>query len=377
MRRLLILIGLSLLISIGGYSQSSKRTSAYMYMQNGQLDKAKESIDEAVQHEKTMTDAKTWLYRGEIYYEIARSPLEIYKNLDANAPMVAYESLLKAKEFDVKGKYEKDISLYMGNLTQVFYNTGNTAYQAGDYLKAIQEFQVAYDIADQNGALDTIAAYYIGMCGVLAEKPEIASEYLSKCVEAQFDDPNIYRFYNRAVKQMGDTARAIEIINEGRERYPEELDLLLELAQIYLEQGKKEELLTSLLEAVEADPTNSNLYFLIGKTYDDKGETVQAEEYYKKAAEVKPDFFEAYYNIGAIYVNKAAELQAQANDLPLDQTEKYNELSDQALANLELAVPYLEKSLEIRPDDQPTIYALKEAYARLKMDDKLKDLNNR
>ena len=82
MRRLLILVGLSLLISIGGYSQSSKRTSAYMYMQNGQLDKAKESIDEAVQHEKTMTDPKTWLYRGMIYYEIARSPLDIYKNLD-------------------------------------------------------------------------------------------------------------------------------------------------------------------------------------------------------------------------------------------------------------------------------------------------------
>jgi tetratricopeptide (TPR) repeat protein len=373
----MVLVGLSLLISIGGYAQSSKRTSAYMYMQNGQLDKAKESIDEAIQHEKTMTDAKTWLYRGEIYYEIARSPLEIYKDLDANAPLVAYESLQKAKEFDTKGKYDKDIALYMGNLTQVFYNTGNTAYQAGEYAKAIEDFRIAYNISDMNGQLDTIAAYYIGMCAVLDDKPELAAEYLSKCVEANFDDPNIYRFYNRAVKQMGDTVRAIEIINEGRERYPDELNLLLELAQIYLEQGKKEELLTSLLEAIEADPTNANLFFLIGKTYDDMKDFEKAEEYYKKAAEVNPEFFEAYYNIGAIYVNKAAEFQSMANDLPLNETEKYEELSAKAGENLEKAVPWLEKSLEVRPDDEPTIYALKEAYARLKMDDKLQELNDR
>jgi tetratricopeptide (TPR) repeat protein len=163
----------------------------------------------------------------------------------------------------------------------------------------------------------------------------------------------------------------------GRERYPDELSLLLEQAQIYLELGKKEELLASLMLAIEADPTNANLFFLIGKTYDDMDSLVEAEEYYTKAGELKPDFFEAFYNIGAIYVNNAAEFQALANDLPLDETVKYDEYSAKANENLEKAVPFLEKSLEIRPDDQPTILALKEAYARLKMNDKLEDLNER
>lgn len=370
-------IGLSLLISTSVYSQSNKRTSAYMYMQNGQLDKAKESIDEAVLHEKTMADPKTWLYRGEIYYEIARSPLDAYRNLDPDAHMVAYESLMKAREFDAKGKYDKDIELYMTNLVQVFYNTGNTAYQAGDYNKAIEDFKVAYNISADSDRLDTIAAYYIGMCGVLAEEPAIAAEYLDICVQANFDDPNIYRFYNRALKQLGDTVRALEVIEMGRERYPNDLNLLLEEAQIFLEQGRKEELLESLMLAIEADPENANLFFLIGKTYDDMDSINKAEEYYKKAAEIQPTFFEAYYNIGAIYVNKAAQFQAQANDLPLNETKKYEELSAKANENLEIAVPYLEKSLEIRPDDEPTIDALKEAYARLKMNDKLQQLNNR
>ena len=64
MKRIIVLVGLSILISLGGYAQKNKRTIAYMYSQNGELAKAKEAIDEASQHAKTMHDAKTWLYAG-------------------------------------------------------------------------------------------------------------------------------------------------------------------------------------------------------------------------------------------------------------------------------------------------------------------------
>ena len=377
MKKIALLLGLSILISLSSYTQSNKRTSAYMYLQNMELDKAKTAIDEASIHVQTKEDPKTWLYKGEIYYKIAVSPLPVFSDLDKNAPTVAYEALLNAKKYDLKGKYEDEIAQYLGYLTSAFYASGGQSFQDGDYASAINDFEIAFNIAKENGVFDTIAAFNIGMAGVLSDDPAIATEYLAKCIEVQFDDPRVYTFYNRSAKQLGDTVRALEIIKQGRERYPEELTLLLEEAQLYLEQGKKEEQLASLLLAIEADPENLNLYFLVGKTYDDKKEYVVAEEYYKKAAELKPDFFEAYYNIGAIYVNQAAEVQGEANDLPLNETEKYDELTAIASKHLEAAVPYLEKALEVRPDDVPTITALKEAYARLKMDDKLEQMNNK
>lgn len=377
MKQLTLLISFILLISLGLNAQSNKRTSAYMYLQNNQLDKAKEAIDEASVHVKTSVDPKTWLYKGMIYYQISTGTLPMYNDLAPDAANVAYEALLNAKKFDVKGKYKEDIALYLSYLTQIFYSEGGTSFQEGDYAAAIEDFKIAFEIAEANDSFDTIAAFNIGMAGVLSDNPTVASEYLAKCVEVQFDDPRVYMFYNRSEKQLGDTARALDIIRQGRERYPNELTLLLEEAQIYLERGESEKLQQSLIAAIEQDPTNANLFFLLGKTYDDEKEYVVAEEYYKKAAEVNPEFFEAYYNIGAIYVNQAAEMQSEANDLPLNDTEKYNELTDKAAGFLEQAVPYLEKSLELRPSDAPTISALKEAYARLKMDDKLKNLNEK
>jgi tetratricopeptide (TPR) repeat protein len=375
MKKLAIITSLSLLFVFGGYSQSNKRTSAYMYNNNGEYAKAQEAIDQAVTHEKTINDPKTWLYRGEIYYNIAISEDPEVTALSNNPAVISFESLSRAKELDEKGKYEDEITVYLSFLTNYFYNSGSAAFQENDYQGAIEDFEYAFKIAETDNRFDTIAAFNIGMAGVFADSPEVASEYLQKCVDVDFQNPNVYIYYCRASKQLGDTTLALEVIQQGRERMPEELSILLEEAQLYLEQGEKEALLASLLQAIEADPENANLYFLIGKTYDDMKEFVVAEEYYKKAAEIQPDFFEAYYNIGAIYVNQAAEVQAQANDLPLNETELYNELTEKATEYLEKAVPYLEQSLEIRPDDTPTLMALKEAYGRLKMTDKLEQLN--
>lgn len=376
MKKIALLLGLSMILSIG-IAQNFERTSAYNYNKDGKLDKAKLAIDKATVHEKTMGDSKTWLYKGMIYYNIAVNPLPMYSELDPDAAKVAYEALLKAKELDVKGKNTTDINAYLQNLVNVFYSDGGEKFQENDYSGAISDFEYAFKIADAAGIFDTTAAFNIGMAGVLSEQPEIAAEYLQKCVDVDFEDPRVYMFYNRSVKQLGDTVRALEILKAGREKFPNELSLLLETAQVYLEKGESQKLQEILHTAVEKDPTNANLFFLLGKTYDDQGDVVTAEKYYLQASEVNAEFFEAYYNIGAIYVNKAAELQSKANDLPIDKMKEYDELIAEADKNLEKALPYLEKSLELNPEDVYTIAALKEAYARLKMNDKLEELINK
>lgn len=376
MKKIALLLGLSLIISMS-FAQNFERTSAYNYNRDGKLDKAKESIDKASVHAKTSVDAKTWLYKGMIYYNIAQSPLPAYNELDTNAAKVAYEALVKAKELDVKGKLTKDIDLNLGNLVNVFYQKGGEKFNTGDFSSAIEDFEYAFKIAEVAGKFDTVAAFNIGMAGVKGDNPKVAAEYLQKCIDVDFADPRVYMFYNRSAKQLGDTTRALEIIRQGREKFPNEMSLLLEEAQLYLESGETVKLQQSLLKAIEKDATNSNLLFLLGKTYDDQKDYDNAELYYGKAAEAQPDFFEAYYNIGAIYVNKAAELQAKASELPLDAQKEYDELQTEADKNLEKAVPFLEKSLELNSEDVYTRNALKEAYARLKMNDKLKELQDK
>jgi len=63
MKRLLVLVAM-LITASSVFAQKSERTNAFMYNKNGQYDKAKEAIDKAVEHPKTIEDSKTWMYRG-------------------------------------------------------------------------------------------------------------------------------------------------------------------------------------------------------------------------------------------------------------------------------------------------------------------------
>jgi tetratricopeptide (TPR) repeat protein len=400
MKKAFLMLMVAVFLSAGGYAQKNKRTSAFNYnkeydneielyklkknpkdLEKAQeaINEAKANIDAAIEHEKTKNDPKTWLYRGAIYYNLATLPTIIDEKakLDREAAKISYESLLKAKSLDVKGKYTDDINVYLQNLYNLYFTEGANNFNDQQYNLAKKNLKRAFDIMKERGVFDTVAAFYTGLVSFLDNDPETTVEYMSKCDEVNFNDPRIYIYWNRALKMEKDTTGALEVIKKGREKFPEELSILLEEAQTYLEKGENEKLKESLLKAIKKDSTNANLYFLLGKTYDDEGDKIKAEEYYKKAIEVKPDFFEAYYNIGAIYNNKAAELMKEAGDLPLEETDKYNKLMEEANANLDKAVPWLEKALELNPEDKFTRHALKEAYTRLKQYDKAKALDEK
>ncbi len=371
---------MSLLFISVGFAQKSNRTSAYMYKEKGQLESAKKAIDKAVQNVKTKNDAKTWLYYGEIYYDIATSPLPQFRELDSLAATKAFAGLKKAKTLDASSKRKKvskEADEYIKKLSAVFYAKGAQVFKQKNYDRAIEYFKDAFQVSKQLGSFDTTAAFNVGITGVLGKEPNVAVKYLKKCVDAKFKEPKLFIYYNRALQQLGDTAEAESAIKLGRSRFPGNLSLLLEQAQLYLERGQARKLISSLKEAIikkPDNPSNANFNFLIGKSYDDMGIRDTAAMYYKDAIKANPKFFEAYYNIGAIFVNKAAKLQKEANNLPLSKTKEYNTLNNEANVNLRKAIPWLEKALALSPNDKPTISGLKEAYARLKMKAKLKEL---
>lgn len=373
MKKIVILLGLSLLISVSLQAQKNKRTSAYMYNKNGEFKKAKEAIDEAVQHEKTMHDAKTWMYRGEIYYNINDNGMAAL--LAEDAVNVSYESFIKAKEYDEKGAYTEEINLYLNNLAIAFFNKALTSFQAEDYDMAITDFETNFKIGESMGKFDTITAFNIGMAGVYGDNPKVAAEYLYKCIEMDYDDPRVYKYYSKSVKQLGDTTKAIEVVNEGRVKYPDNLSLMLELAQIYLETGQNDKLREALLAAIEADKENPNLYLILGQTYDNDGEYDKALEYYLKSIDLGGANANVYYNIGAIYSNEGKALLDEANNLPLDKVKEYEELVKKGNVELERGMPYFEKAMEFNPDDEDSKLALKNIYIQLKMNDKLEKLN--
>ncbi len=360
-----------------GFGQNSKRTSAYNYHRFGQLDKAKEAIDEAAKNEKTIGDAKTWFYRGNIYLDIANSKDEKYKDLDSNALQVALNSYEKATQLDEKGDFKSEILPRMMALAESFYNEGVTSYNKSKFKSAALDFEKAYDINASVGKNDTTALYNAAVAANIGKEDTLAQRLYNKVLAMNYQKADIYNSLSEIYKKEGDTTKALTTIEKGRQLFPDDFNLLISETNIYLSTNEKEKAMKNLEQASEQDKTNPTIFFAVGTIYDQMGDTIKAINAYKKAIDLKPDYFEANYNLGALYVNTAADLISKANDLPLNATKEYNILKKKADENLANSLPYLEKAQELHPEDTNTLVSLKEIYTRLGMLDKLKAVNEK
>ncbi len=378
MKRYLLTFFIACAVSLA-WGQPAKRTTAFNYLRNGKLDKALENIEPCLTHPKTMNEAKTWFYRGNIYLQIGLSDKPEYKALSDNPFKEAYESYQKALTLEGANEFKLDIIQNMSVIAEGFYIQGVEKFNGQDYSSAANLFIESAKVKDEIGVFDTAAIYNAGLCAELANDNQLALGQYKKVYEAGLRNPNIYTSLINVSLKSGDTAAAMTYATEGRKQFPEDFSILIAETNIFLAKNMTEQALSNLEIAKNLDQTNPSIFFAVGVSYDRLGNFQKAEEAYLKAIELKPDYFDAIYNLGALYVNKAAITLDEANQLPLEKEKEYNEMKNLADSYLDKALPFLEQAHQLDPKDRNTMASLKEIYARegnvekaKEMDEKLK-----
>lgn len=361
-------------------AQNSERTNAFMFNKNGQYDKARESVDKAINHEKTMNDPRTWMYRGIIYLNIVFS--EDFAGLDPQALEKSLESFVKVLELDPtdRQKQKSEIIPRIDVIGQQYFSRAVESFNETNYPVAANDFKKAFDVAKIIDKVDTLALINAGLASVRGELFEQALGYYAMLQELGFDEPDVYRNIAAAYRGLDNQEKMMEAIATGRKKFPKDSGIILEEINAYLSMGQGEKVIDELKEFLVQDPSNYTIYFVLGTIYGDESKTELynldvAAGYYTKAIEIEPNYYDAIYNLGALYINESNKIQVKANDLPLDKTKEYDALTKEADVIIRKALPHLEKAFELQPSNQETIQVLKSVYARFKMDDKLKKMN--
>lgn len=375
-----VVILLAVLFSINAaIAQKSERTNAFMYNKNGQYDKAKESIDKAAENEKTINDSRTWFYRGIIYLNIISS--EEFAGLDPNALEKSYESFKRAMELDPSDKEQQhdEIIPRIQAIGTVYFQEGVNGFNNSQFGLAAANFKKSYDIALSANRVDTLALLNAALASMRGNEFETALAHYQELKQMGVNDPDLYKNLASVYRSLEDRESMMAVLEEGLMKFPEDPGLVLEKINAYLVMGRGEEVIDELKLMVEKDPTNHTIFFVLGTIYGDEENnqdifnTDTAVEYYKKAIEIKSDYFDAVYNLGALYINEANKITVIANELPLEEQKKYEEMTEEAAEILRTALPYVEKAHEVDPSDA-TKAALMGIYSTLKMNDKIESL---
>jgi len=390
--RKMILGGIAILSASLAMAQSMNVVSAYNYMNDGELLKAKGQIDPAITHEKTSLEAKTWYYRGQInerIYFYNEEDKAKFDSLREQALVDGIESYKKALDLgskridinDVRGRYQQ-----MGGYA---YQEGVNAYNEKNFGKAADFFKMCYDVKQYEKVTDSAAIFNAGIAYLNDKQFENAREALKKAIEVGYNVETSYVNIANSYDQEGNKEMYTQTLADARKALPNSQALVTAEINIYLEAKQYDKALENLNIAIANDPENKTLFFARGNILDNmqtslaaEGKKAEAKDAgvkaladYNKALEIDPTYFDAAYSIGAMIFNDGAAMINDANALTDDKA--YKAAKAAAEQRLKEALPYLEKAHELKPEDVSTMTSLKDLYARTNQMDKYQEMNEK
>ena len=374
MRKIVVLVAL-VSISIGAIAQAGKVTSALRLINEGNLDRAKTDLDQALVHPKSANLPNTFFAKG----KLAQAAFEYENTTMYSDPLAeAYAAYEKAMELDPKGQIKKKIisTRTYDELADYFYIQGGERFEAGDFKGALKSFESQIMIVEGDkyiAAMDTGMYFNAGIAAVNSENYDAALRYFKICADMKYMGITPYYQIYEAYMAKGDTVTAEATLTELPKLFPDDKTITLQLIDLYIKSGKNDLAQKYITDAKRDDPSNSILYFAAGIIYLNEEKYDEAISELEKSISMEPDMYDAQYGVGAAYINKAAAMYREAEKL-LDVNE-YNSAIEEANNIYAKALPYMEKALQLSPEDIYTMQNLKELYYRMGMTEKYDIIN--
>jgi tetratricopeptide (TPR) repeat protein len=399
------------------------------YGQRKELRQAEKLLDQSFYNEalnvlsqiESMIDGVDQKYQAHYYY------LEGWALKGDSKFNESVASLKKAIEIDNKiklNKYAEESSFLIEQVEADLVNSAVADNKKEDYKSASKKLYDAYLInPDKENNIHYL--YYAASSAVNAKEYDLSLEYYlflknmgytgitseffvtpvesgieEKVTETEYNlfksskdytNPRIGKTESRLPEivknialiyvQKGEVDLAISAIKEAREINPEDVNLLLSEADLYIKLGDKLKFKELMQEAITKDPNNAILYYNLGVINGDQGKFEDAMTYYKKALELDNSYAPTYLNIVGLILEGESGLVEKMNAIVTS-----NKRSDQAIYDaLELerenlyndCLPYLEKLIEIDPKNIEALKTAKNIYYTVGENEKFKLMNAR
>ena len=319
-----------------------------------------------------------------------------------------FEKLFSLEDQIGKKRYTELARTIQSKMVQDVYQQASDQYAAKDYKNAANNFYLSYMLSP----LDTVFIYNSAVSFSLAKEYESSLKYYKELKDigytgittlyfatskdsglkenlgtkgnrdlqvklGLYKDPvneqtesktgDIIKNVAYILKTQGKTEEAIKAVEEAREIYPKDINLILTQADIYF-QLKDMKKYSDLIElALNIDPTNPQLFFNLGVISFNDGKVEEAKKNYEKAIELKEDYGDAYLNLAVVIMNQEKAIVDEMNN-NLSDFDKYDELLEKQRGVHREALPYLEKADKYSRSIN-TVQFLMNIYQTLEMDE--------
>jgi len=359
-------------------AQKSKVLAVFQLIETGKYEEAKEEIEDAIDDKKTSQWHRTWYARGLLCQKayqkgVAEKDPKKYE-LYPDQLYLAFHSYRKAWSLDKRGKLDGTLAPLYVQLANEFQTLGAKHFRKEEYEKALKAFEEAIQVY-QSPILpvrtDTNLIYNTALAAFESEEWEKASGYLNKINKGNYSTNVPHLLYNVYLRKA-DTAAAETVLLAGIERYEDNENLTLLLADLYYQSNAVKKAVDLLDDASAKNDSNHIFNFTKGLIYQKTEQYQTAIDAYKEALTMAPDETKIYTNIGTCFYNIGVEIEKKARIITNNRA--YLREKEKSAEAFETAVTWFEKALDRDPDNPYVISKLDHLYGILGLGDRMDNM---
>jgi tetratricopeptide (TPR) repeat protein len=389
-----------------GLAQKKEIKAAEKALKGGDAMAAKTSLEGAsgmLSAADDKTKAQYYFVRGNVYSALAKKG----DNTAFDEAISSFKQVMDIEEKSGKAKYTNETKQNMSAMTADLVNSAVEDNGNKKYKEAAEKLYLSYTLSPQ----DTIYLYYAASSAVNGTEYEQALTYYNKLQELGYDgsgmtykatnnetgeveemqkvqrdlmvksgtykDPVDEKLPSKTAEivknialiygQLGQDDKAIEAYKKAREGNPDDVDLVLQEANLHYKQGDKDKFKELMSEAAAMAPENADLHYNIGVINMEQGNIAEARTSYRKALEINPGYTNAQLNLSTTYVNEGNGLIDEMNSLGNSRKDiaRYDELKKQKDDLFVEGATVLEEALKMSPDNQGILTQLKNIYGAM------------
>ena len=408
------IISILMLTTFFGFSQKKELRSAEKRLDEGFYNEALDILSQ-VEGLISSSDQK---YQAQYYYLLG------WAEKGDNNFNNAIPNLRKAIDLDKLNKYKQNAQIFIDQIEIELVNSAVEDNKNEKFLSASKKLHDAY-LINPDGTSNIDYLYFAASSSVNGKDYKLALEYYNllkdmgytgivteyfvtpvetqveqKVSETEFNLfkkskdyinprsgdtesrlPEIVKNIALIYVQLGETDKAIAAIKDARKINPEDLNLLLSEADLYMKLGDKDKFKVLMQEAIKRDPENAILYYNLGVINTEQGQFEDAMNYYKKSIELDPTYEASYLNLVGLILEGEAPLVDQMNELATSTKrsdyEKYDRLKAEREELYKSCLPFLEKLIDINPNNIEALKTAKNIYYTVGEDEKFKLMSSK
>lgn len=321
----------------------------------------------AMENPETANDVNTWFYAGKAsignfdeLYKRFKIGQEVSFPTMGNALMDGINYFLVALPLDsvpdakgkIKAKNSKEMIKQIKENYSILAEMGDNLYNDKSYNDAYKAYDMYLNLpynpvlgknapAAQPDSVLSLVAFNKGIASWQGDSLQNALSSFRQAIRLGYNQKHIYDYAIAVAANLNDKDAIIELATEAYPLYGhEDVKYLQCLINPKIEAKEYDEARDMLLEALQQQPDNGQIYFSLGTIEDIQENRDKAIEYYKKALELNPQLSIAKLYLGQALYNQAAVKDDEASQLS---TSEYLQIKENEIKPLfNQAIPYLE-----------------------------------